>query len=129
MKALIAPTFLAVLLGAIPATARAQGMPLCATEQVNATGSPITSPCVIEPAVAARPLTFGREEASAPASLFTRTSMHLVDVPVFKSESHAVALRFTLAGTPPVAIHPPAIAAYPPAQTLFTIHVDVVGWP
>ena len=69
----------------------------------------------------------GREVKTPPTSIFTRTSVHLGDLPVFKNERHAVKLRFTLSGTPPPVQREPAFAFLPPTPTLFTIHVDVVG--
>ena len=129
-KALIAPTLLAVVLWAIPAHAQVPSTPLCTTEQVDATGARAAGPCVAEPAAGgARPFVLGRHEKPASPSFFTRTSVHLGDVPVFKSESHAVKLRFTLAGTPPTAQPASVLASFPPAPTLFTVHVDVVGLP
>jgi hypothetical protein len=121
-KALIAPTLLAVLLWAVPVSAQ----PTVAVGH----GSPPNPPTVepVAPA-AARPFALDRDAKPAPPSFWTRASLHLGDVPVFKNESRAIKLRFTLSGTPPAAQRDLPFASLPAAPALFTIHVEVVGLP
>lgn len=132
-KTFIVPMLLAVSLWAVPARAQTSDTSAIASSPLPCAAGQVDSPadlCPPEPSASGeQPLALGRQETSAAPSWLIAPSVHLVDIPVFTHDDHAITLRFTLAGTPPVSQPAPASTACLPGQTLFTIHVDVIKGP